>query len=230
MVKSKLIVCRVRFRPMIANARVRQIAGRLVDQRSHRVVFLSHCLLNANTRYLGGAACGGANRELVQQCLDANIGIVQLPCPEEGAWGGVLKRRMLAVYGRPAFEALVPVAEAYTRRVYRRLARKVVAQLADCLASGIEVIAIVGIDGSPSCGARVTIDLGGAARAMAATQVDSLTTARQNEIVREHARPGRGLFIDELERAMRRRGVRVPVLAHDLFAELDGKPSTLRLC
>ena len=71
----------------------------LADQRSQKVVFLSHCLLNENTRYLGGACRGGAIRELVESCLDSGLGIVQMPCPEQHAWGGVLNRRLLWFFG-----------------------------------------------------------------------------------------------------------------------------------
>ena len=72
---------------------------RLHDQRSGKVVFLSHCLLNQNTRDLGGAGRRGNVAEIVQPCLEQGIGIVQLPCPEEHAWGGVLKRWLLGFYG-----------------------------------------------------------------------------------------------------------------------------------
>ena len=40
------------------------VATRICDQRSRRVIFVAHCLLNENTRYLGGARCGGAVREI----------------------------------------------------------------------------------------------------------------------------------------------------------------------
>ena len=62
-------------------------------------MFLSHCLLNEITRYLGGACRPGAVREVVQACLDGGLGIVQMPCPEQHAWGGVLKRRLLWFFG-----------------------------------------------------------------------------------------------------------------------------------
>jgi hypothetical protein len=50
-----------------------------------------------------------------------------------------------------------------------------------------------------------------------------------NEIVRRCMKPGSGLFIKELIRALKRRGHTAPFFAHDLIAELDGKPSTVTL-
>ena len=38
------------------NRRLEQLQRALADQRSRRVVFVSHCILNENVRYLGGAA------------------------------------------------------------------------------------------------------------------------------------------------------------------------------
>jgi predicted secreted protein len=49
-------------------------------------VFVSHCLLNENTRYLGGAFRPGAVGEVVDTYLRAGTGICQLPCPEQLAW------------------------------------------------------------------------------------------------------------------------------------------------
>jgi hypothetical protein len=70
--------------------KTRLLRERLADRRSHQVIFLSHCLLNENTRYLGGACRAACVREVVEECIDRELGIVQMPCPEQQAWGGVL--------------------------------------------------------------------------------------------------------------------------------------------
>ncbi len=72
---------------------------RLKDERSKRVIFVSHCLLNENTRYLGGAFRRGGVDELVDGFQQEGLGIYQMHCPEQRAWGGVLKRRLLPFYG-----------------------------------------------------------------------------------------------------------------------------------
>jgi predicted secreted protein len=205
-----------------------QWAERLHDQRGRQVVFLSHCLLNANTRYLGGAGRRGSVAEIVQPCLEQGIGIVQLPCPEEHAWGGVLKRWLLRFYGadaRLSFRLramLFPLMVFYTRHVYRRLARQVANQIQDYLASGFEVLGVIGVDGSPSCGMQTTMNL-----ERAFVQVGRLqpvaTVADVNAIVRSNAIGGRGLFVALLEEELRRRSLTVPFAAHDLMAELEGR-------
>ncbi len=206
-------------------------AERLRDHRSRKVVFLSHCLLNENTRYLGGAGRAGGVVEIVRPYLESGIGIVQLPCPEEQAWGGVVKRRLLAFYGAEASvryrlrNILLPLMLLYTRRVYRRLARQVATQVEDYLASGFTVLGIVGIDGSPSCGVQRTVDVKHALAAFGRLPLTA-NVPRVNAIVRESVIPGRGFFVALLQEELTRRGLTVRFDAHDLMAELDGQTAT----
>jgi predicted secreted protein len=206
---------------------------RLRDRRGRRVVFLAHCLLNENTRYLGGACTGGPVREVLQPCLDHGVGIVQLPCPEQHAWGGVLKRRLLLFYGaegtlrdrlRPV---LLPLLLWYTRRIFRRLAREAAAQVEDYRNAGFTVLGVVGVDGSPSCGVRTTLDVKESLAAVGRLREGAATAREMNDIVRGCAVPGTGLFIALLGEELKRRGVSVPFLAQDLLAELDGRPSAV---
>jgi uncharacterized protein YbbK (DUF523 family) len=130
-----------------------------------KVVFLSHCILNENTRYLGGARDAASVTSIVDECISKGLGIVQLPCPEQRAWGGVVKRLLLKAYGAQnsllyRFRAIVvPAFVLYSRWIYRRLAHRVAGEIQDYVHSGFAVVGIVAIDGSPSCGLNVTLDL-----------------------------------------------------------------------
>ena len=212
----------------------RTLLTRLADRRSKRVVFLSHCLLNENTRYLGGASRRGCVEELVQRYIAQGVGIVQMPCPEQHAWGGVLKPHLLHVYGAArahpvawrVAERLVPLGLAYTRLVYRRLATKVAAEIADYVASGFTVVGIVGVDASPSCGVRTTIDPACVSE-LAALDPTTVSVPEHNLAIFRHARAGRGIFVEELQRALRRRGLDVPFRAHDMRAEIEAASSQI---
>jgi hypothetical protein len=122
-------------------------------------------LLNENTRYLGGACRPGAVGEVVRACLDDGLGIVQMPCPEQLAWGGVLRRRLLWFFGAEGTlqyrlrRVSLPVSLWYTRRFYKKIGRQVADQVADYQSSGFTVVGIVGVEGSPSCGAGQTLDV-----------------------------------------------------------------------
>lgn len=232
-----IVTSRMRLRPAWLAARVKlrraglpdDMRRRLDDARSGRVVALSHCLLNENVRYLGGATRLGAVDELVDVVQVAGVGICQLPCPEQQAWGGVLKRRLLLAYGSDhrglgrMSKLLMPLFLAYTRWRYGQLARRVAAELADYRRSGYRVVGIVGVDGSPSCGVQRTLDIDRAFGALAGCDPASTDAGAFNErVVFPSLVPGRGLFIDALRHELRRRRLPVPLYAHDLAGELVG--------
>ena len=208
-------------------SRADQLRGQLADARGGQVVFLSHCLLNQNVRYLGGAGRTGGVREVVDGYLGRGAGVCQLPCPEQRAWGGVLKRRMLVAYGSagtlraPMARLLLRPFTWYTRWVYARLARAVTRDVADYRRSGVEVIGLVGIGGSPSCGVATTLDLPAAVHGLTRCPAAWLDRRTLNEdIIAPNVCPGEGLFISALRRQLARAGAHVPMDEHDLLAEL----------
>lgn len=170
---------------------------RIKDKRSKRVVFLAHCILNENTRYLGGAYRHSCVTEIIDQCTESHIGIVQIPCPEQRVWGGVLKRLLLLAYGAKGTYIyscryiLIPLILLYTKWVYRWMARQTTLQIMDYLASGFTVIGIVGIDGSPTCGINKTLDFKKAFEVLARIRIDSVTTTEANRVVLECQKGGK---------------------------------------
>ncbi len=212
--------------------RTEQLRDQLADARGGRVVYLSHCLLNQNVRYLGGAGRAGGVTEIVRRYLEQGVGICQLPCPEQRAWGGVLKRRMLVAYGSagtpraPMARLLLRPFTWYTRRVYARLARAVARDVADQRRCGVQVVGVVGIGGSPSCGVNTTLDLRAAVDALTRCPAPRLDRRTLNEgIIAANVCPGEGLFIRALRRRLSRAGLRVPLREHDLLAELGIQPA-----
>jgi uncharacterized protein YbbK (DUF523 family) len=203
-------------------------AERLNDQRGRKVVFLSHCLLNENTRYLGGACRPGCVQEIVEACLQRGLGMVQMPCPEQHAWGGVLKRHLLRFFaseGTLVYRLrgiLLPVFLWYTRRVYWKLAWQVAHQVEDYLSSGCKVVGIIGVDGSPSCGLQWTLDI---KRSLELVGRLPKTACGQdvNAIVQACLVDGKGIFTDLLRTEFKRRRLEVLFLAHNLIAELQGQ-------
>lgn len=138
----------IRDRPLRRGDRA--VLDRLRDERGRRVVLVSHCLLNENTRYAGGTTRRGAVDEVVEELMGAGSGIHQLPCPERLAWSDALKRHTLRLYGSkggPLYPLRGPLVRAFvwwTRLAYW-LARRVGRDVADYQRSGIAVVGIVGI-------------------------------------------------------------------------------------
>jgi predicted secreted protein len=206
----------------------------ITDARGKKVVFLSHCLLNENTRYLGGACRAGCIEEVLKPCLDRGIGIIQMPCPEQLAWGGVLKRRLLIFFGaqgKLVYEwrnHLLPILVWYTKRRYRKLAREIARQIKDYVSSEFDVVGIVGVDGSPSCGVNHTLNMKHSLASIGRL-ADTAGAEMMNEVVMSCREAGQGLFVQVLRNELKRHNVDVPFLAHDLGAELQGIVVPLRL-
>lgn len=208
-------------------SRTDQLRKQLADARGGRVVLLSHCLLNENVRYLGGSGRAGGVTEIACGYLARGVGIRQLPCPEQRAWGGVLKRRMLVAYGSagtirgPLTRLVLRPFIWYTRRVYGQLARGIAREVRDYRRSGVTVVGLVGIGGSPSCGVATTLDLPAAVAALTRCPAAALDRRTLNEdIIAAHIRAGEGLFVRALRQRLSRGGAGIPMEEHDLLAEL----------
>lgn len=206
------------------------LRGRLTDERSKKVAFVSHCVLNENVRYLGGAFRRGGVDEIIDDLQQQGVGIVQMPCPEGRSWGGVLKRWTIPLFGsdagwlRPLRRPLTTVFLWHTRVSYGRLARQVVREIEDYVRSGFDVIGVIGIGGSPSCGALTTLELSRVLDAVAACNPDTLTRDEYNaSVIAGNVVAGRGLFLDALMRRLEHRHLRIDCYEHDLVAEMHGE-------
>ena len=154
----------------------------LNDNRSRRVVFLAHCFLNMNTRFPGGSAYRGATEPLIEVLLNSGAGIVQMPCPEFLCLG--LAKQL---YGE--------LPEKSLRECFRKLAEGVVDQMQDYLELGYEIMGVIGMNPSPSCGVEITKGKG--------TMLGLDRDASEKE--------GSGVFIEELQNALEVRGLeRIP--------------------
>jgi uncharacterized protein YbbK (DUF523 family) len=201
------------------DGRATRLREQLADARSRRVVFVSHCLLDQNVRYLGGAESPGVVPSAIEPYVREGVGLRQMPCPEEIAWGGVMKRLILRAYGaRWAYRlrALVlPLFLLYTRLRYWKIARRVAAEIADCVRAGIEVVGVVGVGDSPSCGVDHTLDLRRSLPVVASMDVETIDAATFKEhAVRSLLEPGEGLFIAALRRQLRHRGLSIAFTEH----------------
>lgn len=130
-------------------------------RRSKRIVLLSHCILNQNAVVQPMARELGALAGIVRICLESEAGIVQLPCPEMAARGLERAQAERSSYDTAGYRALC-----------RALIEPIRAQVEAYRRAGYEVVGLLGIGNSPSCG---------------------LDTTHEGEVI-----PGRGVFAEEL--------------------------------
>ncbi|MFH0962253.1 MAG: hypothetical protein V1820_06235 [archaeon] len=152
-------------------------------EQSRKVVFVSHCILNTNSRCKGGEVIHPSIVHSVVDWLQTKeIGIIQMPCQEYVFEG--LNRDCL----------IFP--ELFTtefRQLCRRIAEEQVAIAKNYLSDGQNVLAFVGIKGSPSCGINFThIMEAGSPKRVAA----------------------KGIFFQELELVLKENVLEIPIVEY----------------
>jgi predicted secreted protein len=112
------------------------------DRRSRKIAFVAHCLLNQNAKVAGTAGWPAMVNPVIDILSQADVGIVQLPCPEVEHLG----------ISRPTGD---DIKEQYDTPGYRvcclRLAQHVVGQAQQYVNAACQIVCILGVEGSPSC-------------------------------------------------------------------------------
>jgi predicted secreted protein len=106
-----------------------------------KVIFVPHCILNQNVRAVGKEKSSGTIKEVVNFLTEAEIGIVQLPCPETEFDGGLNR----------SFKTKESYAEPY-RKHCREISLEILKTIEKYLDEDYKVLGILGIEFSPTCG------------------------------------------------------------------------------
>ena len=159
------------------------------DCHSRRVIFLAHCLLNQNSISDGTAVYPAAFKDVLRLLMEADIGVVQLPCPELCCLG--LDRGDERGAERPVTAENTRIRRELQRgepaRRLEALVGYTMYQIEEYRRHGFEILGIVGVNRSPSCGVETTSD-------------------NDAEI------PGMGLFMGRLAERLAEAGASVPML------------------
>ncbi len=128
------------------------------DKRSKRIILLAHCLLNQNSISDGTADFPSHFQAIVDWTIKNRIGILQLPCPEllclgldRGDKQGASRELLLEnsrIRNRMGRDTAL-------KRI-KRLIRPIVFQVEEYKKYGFDIVGLVGIDRSPSCGVETT--------------------------------------------------------------------------
>jgi predicted secreted protein len=220
---------------LIKNMNQKRVAliNSLKDERSKKVIFLSHCLLNENTRYLGGAFRKGVVSEVLEDIQKRGIGIVQMECPEQKAWGGVLKSYMwipLYLKSPLLLKIFLPFFIWNTKRIYKRIAKGVIDEIRDYEKSGFHVVGIVGVSASPTCGVTKSVKISSFIKFMEKSNPREINREKLNkEYIMGSLVNNSGLFIEELKKMLEKKKINVRFYEYDFVKEIEGKKSSIRL-
>ena len=128
------------------------------DARSKKIIITAHCLLNQNSISDGTADLPSQFDKIVNLLMDNKIGVIQLPCPELLCLGlarrdeNGAKSELLLENTR--IRSLMEEKE--NREQLRIKAQEIVKQLEEYKKYEFEIIGILGINRSPSCGVETT--------------------------------------------------------------------------
>ena len=113
------------------------------DIRSKRCIFVSHCLLAQGVMAEGIVKkFPSLVKPVIQFCLDNDISIMQMPCPETLCDSGGLDRKPR---GKKWY------LENGLRSTSKSIASGQVEYMSKLMDSGFEILAIIGVEFSPAC-------------------------------------------------------------------------------
>lgn len=110
-------------------------------ERSRKIVFVSHCILNQNAKAAGREKSTGSIKELVEILTQSGVGIVQLPCPQIDFNGGL---------GRKPKNKNSYDTKEY-RTCCRKLSKDILLQIEKYLRADYSVLGIIGVEFTPTC-------------------------------------------------------------------------------
>lgn len=147
--------------------------------RSYRCVFLSHCILAQIVRAEGLAKYfPAAIKPVVQWCLDNDINMIQMPCPETHCSSGGLGRQP---HGKKWYE------EHGLRDTCKEFAKNQAAYAKQLIDAGANILAFIGMEFSPAC---------------------ATTYLNRGPVIYR----AKGIFIEELQIALRNAGLDLPFI------------------
>jgi predicted secreted protein len=155
------------------------------DVRSKKILLVAHCLLNQNAKLDQLASRPGVLPKITQEIINSGAGIIQMPCPEMLGIG--LDRHCIidATLDDIKFEKTrVAKLMSKEKQLCINLAQHLVFQLKQYKEHNFEIIGVLGVNMSPTCGVE--------------------TTWADNEEVK-----GNGIFIKTLKEEIEKAGINI---------------------
>ncbi len=113
--------------------------------RGKKIVLVSHCILNQNSVVKPYGRKAEDFKDLLIRLIEENIGIIQLPCPEISIYG-------LNRWGHVKDQFETP----HFRKQSKLMIENILDNLIEHKNNGYDILGVIGIKGSPSCGISTT--------------------------------------------------------------------------
>lgn len=167
-----------------------------------KIIIMSHCILNNNSkvRYINDEKRLEQNKEkqkFIKKIIDKDIGIIQLPCPEFTCYGSNRWGHVKDQFDTPHF-----------RKHCRDLFKLCLEQIEEYINNGYEIKAIIGIEGSPTCGVTKTCrgnwkgELYG--NKTLSSTINSIKECKEQ-----------GIFIEEINKMLKEKNISIKIVGLD---------------
>jgi predicted secreted protein len=110
-------------------------------ERSKKVVFVSHCLLNQNARAVDKERFSGPFKDLLEIFAESGIGIIQLPCPQLEFNGGLNRKLKHDSADSSSY-----------RNSCKKVSSTLINQIENYIKNSYHVVGIIGVEFSSTCG------------------------------------------------------------------------------
>ena len=206
------------------------------DNRIKKIVYVSSCFLNQNCRFPGIAMFEGNILDVLEPLLKKRIGIEQLPCLECMGWGGASRKsifKFLPTIKKYYDSKLYPIIKFFGKiwywnykRLCKKEAKKVVSRIEDYEKSGYEILGIITMNDSPTCGVTQTIDLLGSFFKykdfdIKIEELEHPKLEKMKEIIPKLLIEGQGTFMHELLKKLKKRKLNIRIVGFDPWRNLN---------
>lgn len=165
-------------------------------ERSKKLIFVSHCILNQNARPIGGEKFPGSVKDLLELFAESGVGIIQIPCPQlEFNEGLDRKSKSKESYDTNGF-----------RTNCQKLSINIIQMIENYLRKSYSVLGILGVELTSTC------------------SVYQIKNGRRSV-------PGKGIFIEELEKEMQKKNFQIPIIGvnlNNIFSSMEKVQSLLK--
>jgi predicted secreted protein len=167
-----------------------------------KIVIVSHCVLNTASKvfYYNREDITKeeiARKAFLYEAIKEDIHLLQLPCPEFNMYGSNRWGHTKEQFDNPFF-----------RDKCKEMLEPLILQMKEYTSENdkFEVLGIVGIDGSPSCGVNITCcgEWGG----------EFSGRSDIKEVLKKvHVKSEKGVFMEVLESMMQENGINLPIIS-----------------
>lgn len=165
-----------------------------MDNRSKKMVLISHCLCNTNSKVCGFSPQSCSEQSLLAQLFSKGYGIIQLPCPENRVYGSRRWGQSREQFNNPHF-----------KRECTNMLLPFIDEIKDYLENGYDVAAVISVLGSPSCGYKASYSNDSYGGELDFETVESqISSGKVSELS--------GIFMTELDNLFEEHRIKIPFL------------------